>query len=157
MRDTLDQVWHDRDPAVPLSSKRQLLVLASIVERETGLADERSRVARVFYNRLARSMPLQSDPTVIYDLSDHLGVLARALTHEDLAEPGPSNTYLHDGLPESAICSPGRAALEAVAHPAEGDDLYFVATGKGGHHFAASLSAHNRNVARYRASRKEAR
>ncbi|WP_367160301.1 endolytic transglycosylase MltG [Kozakia baliensis] len=150
---TLASVWENRDPTVPLPDPHALLVLASIVERETGIPAERAEIARVFLNRLKLGMRLQSDPTTIYDLSQGWGELSRPLTHADLAETGPNNTYVIAGLPPQPICSPGRASLEAVAHPAPGDALYFVATGTGGHSFAASLSEHNKNVSAYRAAR----
>ncbi|AQS88812.1 aminodeoxychorismate lyase [Neoasaia chiangmaiensis NBRC 101099] len=153
MDQTLDDVWQHRDPRVTLADPRSMLILASIVERETGLPDERPQVAQVFLNRLARGMRLQSDPTVIYDVSAGWGELDRPLDHADLAEDGPANTYRLPGLPPMPICSPGRAALEAVAHPASGDALYFVASGLGGHRFATTLDDHNRNIDAYHASR----
>lgn len=157
MTRVLADVWEHRDPALALSDPRALLILASIVERETGTPAERPQVAQVFLNRLRLGMKLQSDPTVVYDLSDGRGDLGRSLQHADLTESGPFNTYRIAGLPPAPICSPGRAALEAVAHPS-GDQslLYFVATGSGGHHFAASLEDHNRNVSDYRKARKAA-
>ncbi|MEO0036553.1 MAG: hypothetical protein RLZZ501_2576 [Pseudomonadota bacterium] len=150
MKRTLDGLWAGRDPAVPLKSPQEALILASIVERETALPAERPHVAQVFYNRLARGMRLQSDPTVIYGASDRLGVLDRPLTRADLDRVHPWNTYQIDGLPSGPIANPGRASLEAVLHPQPGDDLYFVADGSGGHAFARSLDDHNANVARWR-------
>jgi len=151
MRGALARVWADRDPDPTVPDMAALLTLASIVERETGVESERAQVARVFLNRLALGMKLQSDPTTIYDLSDGSGVLDRPLTHADLAESGPYNTYVIAGLPPGPICSPGMAALMAVAHPAPGKALYFVASGVGGHVFSDTLDEHNHNVAQLRA------
>lgn len=150
MRQSLDALWASRAAGLPLKTKEEALVLASIVERETGIAAERPRVAAVFVNRLRRGMRLQSDPTVIYGLSDGWGVLERSLTRGDLAAAHPWNTYVIDGLPPTPIANPGRAALEATLHPAATDDLYFVADGTGGHVFARSLDEHNANVAKWR-------
>jgi UPF0755 protein len=150
MSDALDDAWARRDPAVPLATKEQALVLASVVERETGIAEERPHVAAVFENRLRLHMRLQSDPTVIYVLSQGQGVLDHPLSHADLATPSPYNTYASDGLPPGPICNPGRASLQAVLHPMASEDLYFVADGSGGHVFAKTLVDHNQNVARLR-------
>ncbi|GBQ12572.1 endolytic transglycosylase MltG [Swaminathania salitolerans] len=154
MRRSLDTLWAARDPGLGLANAEEMLTLASIVERETAAPQERPLIARVFLNRLARGMKLQSDPTAIYDLSAGLGVLDHPLTHEELHRPGPHNTYAISGLPAGPICSPGRAALEAVAHPAPGDMLYFVADGRGGHGFSSTLDAHNRKVGALRALRR---
>lgn len=150
MEQTLDQLWDGRAPDLPLKSKEEALVLASIVERETAIAAERPHIAQVFENRLRLGMRLQSDPTVIYGLSNGLGVLDRPLTHDDLLAHHPWNTYVIDGLPPTPIAIPGRASIEAVLHPTSGVDLYFVANGGGGHAFAKSLNEHNRNVAHLR-------
>jgi UPF0755 protein len=150
MRQTMDQLWPERAPGLPLKSKEEALVLASIVERETGVKAERPQVAAVFINRLKLGMRLQSDPTVIYGLSDGMGVLARPISRADLETAHRWNTYVIDGLPPTAIANPGRASIEAVLHPAETDALYFVADGSGGHVFAKSLDEHNRNVANWR-------
>jgi len=150
MSDLLDDAWAKRDPSLPLSSKQEAVILASVVERETGVAEERPHVAAVFENRLRLHMRLQSDPTVIYVLSHGLGVLDRPLNHGDLATPSPFNTYASDGLPPAPICNPGKASLMAVLHPLASDDLYFVADGSGGHAFAKSLADHNLNVTRLR-------
>ena len=150
MRRDLAAIWDGRDPAAGLSGSSELLALASMVERETATASERPMVARVFLNRLRLGMRLQSDPTVAYAASGGLG-LARPLSRADLAQPNPYNTYVVAGLPAGAICAPGVASLRAVAHPAPGDALYFVADGSGGHAFATDLSDHLRNVARLRA------
>lgn len=150
MRQTLDQAWAGRAADLPIKSKEEALVLASIVERETALKAERPLVAAVFLNRLRLGMRLQSDPTVIYGVSDKLGVLDRPISRADLDNPHPWNTYAHDGLPPTPIANPGRASIEAVLHPAKSDALYFVADGSGGHVFATSLDEHNRNVANWR-------
>jgi UPF0755 protein len=121
------------------------------VERETGRADERARVAQVFVNRLRRGMRLQSDPTVVYAASGGAGVLDRPISRADLDAQQPYNTYRIPALPPGPIASPGVASLQAVAHPAVGEDLFFVADGTGGHAFARTLEEHNRNVARWRA------
>ena len=150
MRQTLEQAWGARAAGLPLKSKEEALVLASIVERETGVKSERPLVAAVFLNRLRLGMKLQSDPTVIYGVSDKLGVLDRPISRADLDNPHPRNTYVHDGLPPTPIANPGRASIEAVLHPAQSDALYFVADGTGGHVFARSLDEHNKNVANWR-------
>ena len=146
----LAEVWQGRAEGLPFASPEQILILASIVERETGIPDERAHIAGVFVNRLRLGMRLQSDPTVAYGL-DRAVTPDEPLTRADLEADHPFNTYRHAGLPPGAIANPGRAALEAVAHPMQTDDLYFVADGTGGHAFAATLEAHNRNVARFRA------
>ncbi|WP_428376385.1 endolytic transglycosylase MltG [Lichenicoccus sp.] len=151
MRRRLAQVWAGRDAQPELPTPDDLLILASVVERETAKAAERPLVARVFLNRLHQGMRLQSDPTVIYGASGGLGVLARPLSRADLAQPNPYNSYLLPGLPPGPICAPGLASLQATAHPAAGDALYFVADGTGGHAFAADLPTHLQNVARLRA------
>lgn len=149
-REILSEIWGKHDAELPVKTEQEALVLASIVEKETGKkAEERPRVAGVFYNRLKQSMRLQSDPTVIYALTKGKGALPRNLTHDDLATPSPYNTYASDGLPPKPICNPGRAALEAVAHPEKNDFLYFVADGTGGHVFAKTLDEHNHNVAQW--------
>lgn len=150
MQEAVERLWKDRMPGLPLSSPREAVVLASIVERETGQKEERARVAGVFLNRLRRNMPLQSDPTVAYAAADG-GVLDRPLTRADLDRDHPFNTYRNRGLPPGPIASPGLEALRAVLRPVETDELYFVADGTGGHAFARTLEEHNRNVARWRA------
>ncbi len=143
----LKDLWATRAEGLPLDSPEQAVVLASIVEKETGVAGERPRVAAVFINRLRRGMKLQSDPTVTYGRpGDH----DRPITVSDLERPTAFNTYVIPALPPSPICHPGRAALAAVLKPAVTDDLYFVADGSGGHAFAATLEGHNRNVAHWR-------
>lgn len=154
MRAARDQalatLWAARAPDLPLRSPEEAMILAAIVEKETGLDTERARVAGVFINRLRRGMKLQSDPTVIYGLAPQTGELPRALTRADLETPNAFNTYAIDGLPPSPICHPGRESIAAVLQPAQSNELYFVADGSGGHAFAATLQEHNRNVARWR-------
>jgi len=149
MTQLVERLWRDRAPGLPLATPAEAVTLASIVEKETGRADERAMIAGVFYNRLKARMKLQSDPTVAYGITLG-GDLGRALTRTDLRQPSPYNTYVIDGLPPGPIANPGRAALEAVFKPAQTDALFFVADGSGGHLFAKTLEEHNRNVARYR-------
>jgi len=132
------------------------VILASIVEKETSKADERTRVAAVFVNRLKQRMRLQSDPTIIYGLVGGKGTLGRPLMRSEIDQPTPYNTYQIDGLPPGPICNPGRASLEAAANPARTKELYFVADGTGGHAFSETLEQHNKNVARLRAHEREA-
>ncbi len=147
----LKEVWDRREPGLPLKTPAQLVTLASIVEKETGRADERSRVAAVFVNRLKSRMKLQSDPTIIYGLTGGKGSLGHPLLKSEMEQANPYNTYMIDGLPPGPIANPGRAALEAVANPARTKDLYFVADGAGHHVFSESYEQHQRNVAKLRA------
>lgn len=146
MASTLKQIWAERAHDLPLASPQELLTMASVVEKETAQPDERPLIARVFYNRLQKNMRLQTDPTVIYALTQGKPALDRPLSHADLLTPSAYNTYLNTGLPPGPICSPGSAALHAAAHPADGTMLYFVASGAGGHNFATTLAEHNHNV-----------
>lgn len=149
-RRVLQDIWNRRSKETPLKNPRELVTLASIVERETGRADERSRVAGVFVNRLNRNMKLQSDPTIIYGLVGGKATLGRGLLRSEIDRPTPYNTYVINGLPPGPIANPGRAAMEATANPSRTKDLYFVADGTGGHAFAETLDQHNHNVARWR-------
>ncbi|MDI7861088.1 endolytic transglycosylase MltG [Rhizobiaceae bacterium n13] len=147
----IDQIWEARDANLPIQSKDEFVTLASIVEKETGVADERAHVASVFVNRLNKGMRLQSDPTIIYGLFGGDGKPSdRPIYQSDLKKNTPYNTYIIKGLPPTPIANPGRAALEAVANPLATKDLYFVADGTGGHVFAATLEEHNANVRRWR-------
>lgn len=151
MRTALAEAFAGKDEALPLQSAEELLILASIVEKETGLASERGKVASVFANRLKLGMKLQTDPTVIYALTKGEKPLGRPLYRRDLQVDSPYNTYLYAGLPPAPICSPGREAIRAAARPDKTKYLYFVADGiSGGHRFAKSLAEHNKNVALYR-------
>lgn len=149
-RQVLNQIWSRRSQDLPVKTPQELVILASIVEKETGRADERTRVAGVFINRLNKRMRLQSDPTIVYGLVGGKGTLGRGILRSEIEKPTPYNTYAIDGLPPGPIANPGRAALEAVANPSRTKDLYFVADGTGGHAFAETLEQHNRNVARWR-------
>jgi len=147
----VQSVWDRRVSDLPIANIDEFMTLASIVEKETGKGDERSRVASVFINRLNKGMRLQSDPTIIYGLFGGKGKPSdRPIYQSDIEKPTPYNTYTIDGLPPTPIANPGRAALEAVANPSKTEDLYFVADGTGGHVFATTLEEHNENVARYR-------
>ena len=158
-RRILNDIWARRPADLPIKTPQELVILASIVEKETGRADERTRVAGVFINRLNRKMKLQSDPTIVYGLVGGKGTLGRGIMRTEITQATPYNTYVIDGLPPGPIANPGRAALEAVVNHSRTKDLYFVADGSGGHAFAETLEQHNRNVARWRqveANRREA-
>ncbi|KGA03036.1 BCR, YceG family protein [Cobetia amphilecti] len=146
MSKTLEEVWAGRDDDLPITSAYEALIMASLIERETGAPEERDEIAGVFKRRMERGMRLQTDPTVIYGLGkDYDGSLSRA----DLRKATPWNTYVITGLPPTPIAMPGRAALEAAVHPKEGDTYYFVAKGEGKHHFSRTLREHNNAVRRY--------
>src|SRR5215210_4075013 len=149
-REALNQIWARRSPDLPIKTPQELVILASIVEKETGRADERTRVAGVFINRLGRRMKLQSDPTIVYGLVGGKGTLGRGILRSEIDKATPYNTYAIEGLPPGPIANPGRAALEAVANPSRTKDLYFVADGSGGHAFADTLDQHQKNVQRWR-------
>ena len=146
----LKEVWDRHSPDLPLKTPEQLVVLASLIEKETAKPDERSRVAAVFINRLKQRMRLQSDPTIIYGLVGGKGTLGRPIMKSEIDQPTPYNTYQIDGLPPGPICNPGRASLEAAANPARTRELYFVADGAGGHVFAENYDQHQKNVTRLR-------
>jgi UPF0755 protein len=152
---TVDEIWKSRSPDLPIKSPGEMVTLASIVEKETGKPEERPRVAGVFVNRLEKHMRLESDPTIVYGLAQGKGTLGRSITRADLNQSTPYNTYIIEGLPPGPICNPGKAALEAVAKPARGKDLYFVADGTGGHAFAETLDQHQKNVAHWRQIEKD--
>jgi UPF0755 protein len=149
-RQVLTQVWARRSADLPFKTPQELVIMASIVEKETGRADERTRVAGVFINRLQKRMRLQSDPTIVYGLVGGKGTLGRGILRSEIDKPTPYNTYTIEGLPPGPIANPGRAAMEAAANPSRTKDLFFVADGTGGHAFAETLEQHNRNVARWR-------
>jgi UPF0755 protein len=153
----LADLWPQRSPDLPVDQPYEAIILASIVEKETGVSSERARVAGVFVNRLRRNMRLQSDPTIIYGIVGGAGSLGRPITRNDIDGVTPYNTYHIDGLPPTPIANPGRAAIEAVLHPADTNDVYFVADGTGGHVFAETLEEHNSNVAQWRAIERERR
>jgi UPF0755 protein len=151
----LAEIWERRSQDLPIKTPEQLVTLASIVEKETGKPDERSRVAAVFVNRLKQKIKLQSDPTIIYGLVGGKGTLGRPIKRSEITQPSPYNTYVIDGLPPGPISNPGRASLEAAANPARTRDLYFVADGTGGHAFTETYDAHQKNVAKLRAMEKQ--
>lgn len=146
----LEEAWKNRVDGLPINSAAEALILASIIEKETGVAEERRTVASVFINRLNRGMRLQTDPTVIYGVTKGQGVLGRGLRQSELRRETPWNTYLIDGLPPTPIANPGKASIEAALDPAQTKYVYFVADGSGGHVFAETLDEHNRNVAKWR-------
>ncbi len=147
----LANAWTNRAPGLPLENIQEALILASIIEKETGQAEERGQVASVFVNRLNRGMRLQTDPTVIYGITRGQGVLGRGLRQSELRRETPWNTYVIDGLPSTPIANPGRASILAALNPDDTEFVFFVADGTGGHAFAATLAEHNANVAKWRA------
>jgi UPF0755 protein len=155
MQRVLATVWERRQPSLPIATPEEAIIFASIVEKETGRADERGRVAAVFMNRLKKGMRLQSDPTVIYGIVGGQGTLGRSITRADLDQKTAHNTYQIGGLPPTPICNPGRSAIEASLNPPATTDLYFVADGTGGHTFSDSLKEHNAAVTNWRKVEKE--
>ncbi len=153
----LAKVWETRDPEIVVTTPEEAVILASIVEKETGRADERPLIASVFENRLRKNMRLQSDPTIIYGLAGGKGALDHPIQQDELDRETGYNTYKINGLPPTPIANPGRASIEAVLRPAKTKDLYFVADGTGGHVFAASLDEHNKNVFKWRKIEREIR
>jgi len=145
LRKALDEAWSGRDTGLPLASPYELLILASIIEKETAIEDERGRIAGVFVRRLQKGMRLQTDPTVIYGIGD---AFDGDIRRRDLRTDTPYNTYTRHGLPPTPIAMPGRASLQAAAHPEEGEELYFVADGSGGHTFSRTLAEHQAAVDR---------
>ncbi len=156
MNEAIDELWENRAEGLPIKTKKEAIILASIVEKETGVAEEREKVAGVFINRLKKGMPLQTDPTVIYAITkgkiqeEGKGPLGRRLLSKDLKFVSPYNTYLNAGLPPGPIANPGYAAIKATLNPQDHDYIYFVADGTGGHAFAKTLGEHNRNVLEWR-------
>jgi len=150
----LAELWANRQAGLPVATPEEAVTLASIVEKETGVASERPRVAAIFVNRLRKGMLLQSDPTIIYGLTKGRP-LGRGIRASELAADSPWNSYKVAGLPPGPIANPGRASLEAVLNPPKTDELYFVADGTGGHAFATTYEAHERNVARWRQIERE--
>jgi UPF0755 protein len=150
MQQVLAEEWNQRQPELPLATPYEALTLASIIEKETGLASERTEIAGVFVRRLRMGMKLQTDPTVIYGLGP---AFDGNLRRRDLVADTPYNTYVHAGLPPTPIAMPGRDSIHAALHPAAGDSLYFVARGDGSHQFSQSLAEHNRAVRKYQLKR----
>jgi UPF0755 protein len=146
----LSEVWARRDENTPVKTIGELLILASIIEKETGVSDERFQVASVFVNRLNKGMPLQTDPTVIYGITMGKGPLGRGLRKSELRRDTPWNTYVNRGLPPTPIANPGLASLQAALAPMDTDYIFFVADGTGGHAFAVTLKEHNQNVVAWR-------
>jgi UPF0755 protein len=146
----VQDVWRRRRPDLPITTPSQLVILASLVEKEATRPEDRARVAAVFYNRLKQRMRLQSDPTIVYGLVGGKGTLGRPITRSELEQPTPYNTYVIEGLPPGPICNPGRDSLEAAANPASTRELYFVSDGSGGKLFAETYEQHAKNVERLR-------
>jgi UPF0755 protein len=158
LQENLGRIWQARQNDLPFKTPQEALTLASIVEKETAIAEERPRIAAVFMNRLKLGMPLQSDPTVIYALEQLYGQpLTRPLTTADLKTPYPYNTYQIAALPPGPICNPGLASLRAVMHPAHTKELFFVADGSGGHTFSETLQQHQQQHQNWRRIRKSLR
>lgn len=157
MQKTIDDLWEYRADDLPYKTKAEALVMASIVEKETSVPAERPRIAAVFVNRLRKGMRLQTDPTVIYAVTDGSMELNRRLTHKDLKTPHPFNTYVNRGLPPAPICNPGRDSILAVLQPLKTNELYFVADGTGGHVFSQTFDQHRRNIAAWKKARVQKR
>lgn len=155
MNKTIEELWPLRDPDLPYTTKEEALVLASIVEKETSIPAERPRIAGVFVNRLRKGMRLQTDPTVIYAVTDGTMELNRRLTHKDLRTDHPFNTYVNKGLPPAPICNPGRDSIQAVLQPQKTNEIYFVADGTGGHVFSRTFEEHKRNIANWKRARRK--
>jgi len=154
MKSTLIETWQGRDKDLDLNYN-DVLILASIIEKETSLNSEKSKIAQVFLNRLRINMKLQSDPTVIYGIESELGIKKKELTRNDLQHESSFNTYLIYGLPEGPICNPGKESITAVTNPSKGDLLFFVADGEGGHNFSSSYEEHIENVKKFKELRRE--
>ncbi len=150
MQKAIDELWETRDMTIPVKTKEQAIILASIVEKETGIAEERPKVASVFVNRLRKGMKLQSDPTIIYSFTLGNKSLERPIKVSDIRNNSPFNTYHVFGLPPAPICNPGLASIKAVLNPIKTDLIFFVASGRGDHVFSSTLQEHNANVANYR-------
>ena len=150
MQSTLIEAWKNRDKDLDINNYNDVLILASIIEKETSLNSEKSKIAQVFLNRLRLNMKLQSDPTVIYGIERELGIKKKELTKNDLNHESSFNTYLIHGLPESPICNPGKESIIAATNPSKGDLLFFVANGEGGHNFSSSYDEHIENVKKFR-------
>lgn len=153
MTKTIDELWPKRQEDLPYKTKKEALVMASIVEKETALPAERPRIAGVFVNRLRKGMRLQTDPTVIYAVTDGTMELKRRLTFKDLKLNHPFNTYVNKGLPPEPICNPGRESIAAALNPMTTNELYFVADGTGGHAFSKNFSDHQKNIAAWKKAR----
>jgi UPF0755 protein len=153
--DTLTELWASRADGLPYKTPEEALIMASIVEKETGIAEERPQVASVFVNRLKQGMRLQTDPAVIYGVTKGEGLLGRGLRQSELRRETPYNTYVIAGLPPTPIANPGRLSIEAALNPAQTDYVFFVADGSGGHAFATTLEEHNKNVVKWRALEKQ--
>jgi UPF0755 protein len=150
----LQKAWQSKLDNLPLKTPEEALILASIIEKETGIQSERQIIASVFINRLRKGMPLQTDPTVIYGLTKGQKILGRGLRQSELRKDTPWNTYLRGGLPPTPIANPGEESIFAALNPANTDFIFFVADGAGGHAFATNLRDHNKNVANWRAIEK---
>ena len=150
MQSTLIEAWKNRDKDLDINNHKDVVILASIIEKESSLNSEKSKIAQVFLNRLRLNMKLQSDPTVIYGIENELGIKKKELTKNDLNHKSSFNTYLIPGLPEGPICNPGKESIIAATNPSKGDLLFFVANGEGGHNFSSSYDEHIENVKKFR-------